>query len=141
MAATSVPGVHGWSNPYHLALPGVLRLSPSSGRGLRAPFLFGGVVAGHVGLCAANIGPSPALFASPTCIVRKPLHLTLAFLPCLSGGMGLFDLTPSLSRATEPPPSVTIATDKPIYRRGEPNGSCLCSITQGTPCGKKGDAL
>ena len=123
MAATSVPGVHGWSNPYHLALPGVLRLSPSYGRGLRAPFLFGGVVAGNVGLFAANIGPSPALFASPTCTVRKPLHLTLAFLLCLSGGMWLFDLTPSLSRASEPPPNVTIATDKPIYRRGESNFS------------------
>ena len=34
--------------------------------------------------------------------------------------MVLFDLTPSLSRAPEPPPRVTIATDKPIYRRGEP---------------------
>ena len=49
-------------------------------------FLFGHVVVGNVGLCAMNIGPSPALLARPTFPVRKPLHLTLVFLLCLSGG-------------------------------------------------------
>ena len=59
MVSTSVPGIHGWGNPCHLALPGALRLSPFYGRGLRAPFLFGRVIAGNVRLCAMHVGLSP----------------------------------------------------------------------------------
>ena len=46
MTSASVPGMHGWSNQYHPSLPGAHGSSPRHGGGLRAPFLFGRVVAG-----------------------------------------------------------------------------------------------
>jgi hypothetical protein len=44
----------------------------------------------------------------------------LAFLQCLSEGSAFFEATPSLSRAAELSPRVTIATDNQIYRRDQP---------------------
>jgi hypothetical protein len=45
MVSASISGIYGWCNSHYLALPGALRLSPSHGAGLRAPFLFGSGVA------------------------------------------------------------------------------------------------
>jgi hypothetical protein len=47
MASASVPGMHSWSNPYPLSLPGTCRPSPSQGRGPKVPFLLSCVVAGR----------------------------------------------------------------------------------------------
>ena len=45
MVSANIPGIYGWCNSHYLALPGALRLSPSHGVGLWAPFLFGRGVA------------------------------------------------------------------------------------------------
>ena len=45
MVPISIPGTYGLGNSYCLMLPGALRLSPSHGGGLGAPFLFGRGVA------------------------------------------------------------------------------------------------
>src|SRR5262245_53138105 len=45
MASTSVPGLPGWGNLHAPALLGAYGRSPCHGGGLRAPFLFGSVVA------------------------------------------------------------------------------------------------
>ena len=45
MVAASVPRIHSWGNRHYSALSGALRSSPSQGRDLRVPFLFGRRVA------------------------------------------------------------------------------------------------
>ena len=45
MVSVSIPGTYGLGNSHCLMLPGALRLSPSHGGGLGAPFLFGRGVA------------------------------------------------------------------------------------------------
>ena len=65
------------------------------------------------------MGSSSLLFPPRDLSIRRASQLALACMLCLSGAVVLFD-TRFPSQAAEPLPNVTIATDKAVYRRGQP---------------------